>query len=77
MTIRTELLKRHISDYVNYHIEDFEINADEIVNSTAIKLLFEIQKIIQNDKYSDFEMVEKITCLFEKYNIDGGACHDF
>ena len=25
----------------------------------------------------DFEIVEKIVCVFEKYNIDFGGCHDF
>jgi len=29
MNIKLELLKNCISDFVNSHIEDFEINADE------------------------------------------------
>jgi len=77
MTIKTELLKRHIFDYVKEHIEDFEIDADEIVNSTALEVLSEIQNIIQNDNYSDFERIERIVCLFEAYNLDAGVCHNF
>ena len=40
-------------------------------------MLVEIQNIIKNDKYSDFEIVEKIVCVFEKFKIDFGGCHDF
>ena len=77
MKIKTELLKGYISDYINNHIEDFEINSDEIVNTTAIKALSEIQQIITNNDYTDFYIVEKIVCVFEKYKIDFGNCHDF
>ena len=77
MLIKTQLLNKYISNYVKYHIQDFEIDANEIVNSTALELLSEIHKIIENDKYSDFEMVEEIVCLFEKYNIFVEGCHDF
>lgn len=77
MTIKTELLKRYICDMVNGQIVDFEIDADKIADTTAIKIVEEIRKIIQNESYSDFEMVEEIVCVFEKYNIDTGSCHDF
>ncbi len=46
MKIKLELLKNHISDFVNSRIEDFEI-------------------------------VEEIILVFEKYSIDSGNCHDF
>ena len=46
MNIKLELLKNYISDFVNNHIEDFEI-------------------------------VEEIVCIFEKYNINSGGCHNF
>ena len=77
MNIKLELLKNCISDFVNSHIEDFEINADEIADTTAINILTEIQNIIKNDNLTDFEIVEEIICIFEKYNIDSGGCHDF
>ena len=77
MNIKTELLKRHITDYINTQIKDFEIDADEIADTTAIKTLAEIQDILRNDNYSDFEIVERIVCVFEKFKIDWGSCHDF
>ena len=77
MKIKTELLKKYISDSINNQIIDLEINADEIADTVAIKILSEIQDIIKNDYYSDFEIVERIVYIFEKYKIDFGNCHDF
>ena len=77
MNIKTELLKDHISDFVQSRIEDFEIDASQIADTTAIQMLSEIQTVIKNESYSDFDVVEKIVCIFEKYSIDSGSRHDF
>ena len=77
MKIKTQLLKKHIADYICKQINDFEIDENKIMEIAAIKLLEEIQKILKNNSYSDFEMIEKIITLFEKNNIDYGSCHDF
>lgn len=77
MNIKTELLKNHIIDFIKHRIEDFNIGASEISDTSAINMLAEIQKVIKNETYSDFEVVEEIVCIFEKYNIDFGSRHDF
>ena len=77
MNIKVELLKNHITDFIKFKIEDFEIDASQIADTTAIQMLFEIQKVIKEEKYSDFDAVEEIVCIFEKYNIDFGSRHDF
>ena len=77
MKIKTELLKSCISDYINNNIDDFEIDADKITDSVALGILSEIQEILKNCSYSDFEAIEKITEVFEKNNIDYGNRHDF
>jgi hypothetical protein len=77
MNIKVELLKDCISDYINSKIEDFEIDASKIADTTATQMLSEIQKVIKNESFSDFEIVEEIVCIFEKYNIDFGCQHDF
>ncbi len=76
MTIKTELLKSYIRDYVNSHIKDFEIDTNEVVNSTALILLSKIHSIILNDKLSDFEAIGEIIHLFEEYDIQTGCRHD-
>ena len=77
MTVKTDLLKKHISDYINNNIKDFEIDENDIINTVAINILVKIQNIIRNSEISDFEKIEKIVCLFEENMIDTGNCHDF
>ncbi len=77
MNIKLELLRNYICDFVNNNLEDFEIDASQIADTTAIQILSEIQKVIKNENHSDFDVVEKIVCIFERYNIDCGGCHDF
>lgn len=77
MYIKLELLKRYIADFIDNNIENFEINASEIANTVAIKMLAEIQEIICDEENSDFDAVEKIVCVFEKYKVDAGSRHDF
>ncbi|MBE7048986.1 MAG: hypothetical protein E7393_06440 [Ruminococcaceae bacterium] len=77
MNIKLELLRNYISDFINYRIEDFEIDASQITDTTATQMLFEIQKVIKDEKYSDFDAVEQIVSIFEKYNVDSGFRHDF
>lgn len=77
MDIKVELLRKYISDFIQFRIEDFEIDASKIADTTATQMLLEIQNIISNESYSDFEAMEEIVCVFEKYNIDSGFRHDF
>lgn len=77
MNIKTELLKEHITSYINSRIEDFEINADKITDSTAITILGEIQNVLKNDKYNDFDAVEEIVCILQAHGLNCGSRHDF
>lgn len=76
MNIKLELLKDSIHDIIDSRLADIIINADEIADTTAIKALSEIQNILASD-LDDFETVEQIVCVFEKYNLNAGGCHDF
>ena len=76
MNIKLELLKDSIHDIIDNRLADIAINADEIADTTAIKALSEIQNILASD-LDDFETVEQIVCVFEKYNLNAGGCHDF
>lgn len=77
VNIKTELLKIFIMDFIDARIDDFEIDADLIANTVATNILAEIQEIIKNENYTDFERVEEIVNLFEKNKIDTGSCHNF
>ena len=77
MNIKVELLKNYITDFVKFRIQDFDIDASQIVDTTATQVLTEIQSVVKNVDYSDLEAMEEIVCIFEKYNIDFGLRHDF
>ncbi|MBQ4556369.1 MAG: hypothetical protein IJA60_01810 [Clostridia bacterium] len=77
MNIKLELLKEEISYYVTSHLDELNIDVDEIVDSAAVLILAQIKEILQNDEYTDFDIVEKIVELFEQNGIDCGGCHDF
>jgi hypothetical protein len=77
MQLKLELLKGAIFDAITSGLTYAEIDADEIADTTAINALSEIKEIINNEEKEDFEVVEEIVCVFEKYNIDIGGRHDF
>ncbi len=67
-----------IDDVLKKHLTDVALTSDTI----ATKALKEIQQVIKRgnvvdgDK-SDFDIVEDIVCILERYEIDAGGCHDF
>ena len=77
MNIKTELLKSFIMDFIDNRIDDFEIDADLITNTVAINVLAEIQEVIKDENYSDFDAIERIIEIFEENKIDYGVRHDF
>lgn len=77
MNIKTDILKAYIADIISNSIHDFGVDANEIVDSAAIKALSEIQQILHTNELDDFQMIEEIVLIFEKYNLDAGVCHDF
>ena len=42
MNVKLELLRGHISDFIKSRMEDFEIDADKIADTTATLALAEI-----------------------------------
>ena len=70
MNVKLELVKSYICDFINNNLEDFDFDASQIADTCAIQMLSEIQSVIKNESYSDFEAIEEIVGIFEKYNID-------
>lgn len=58
-------------------LEELDIDVNEIADTTAINALSEIYDVVHNDALSDFDAMEEIVRIFEKYKIDAGARHDF
>lgn len=77
MNIKLELISNAITELVIQKLDVINIDTDKIADTTAIKALSEIQTVIQNNNLSDFDAIENIVCIFEKYNIDAKLRHDF
>lgn len=77
MNIKLDIIKSYIADIICSDITDFDFDADKIADTTATKALGEIQKVLHKNQLDDFEMIEEIVLIFEKYNLDAGVCHDF
>ena len=84
MKLKYELLANAVSETIREKmcagfggVNELDIDVNEIANSTAIKALSEIQNVIQNDKISDFDAIEEIVNIFEKYGISALSRHDF
>ena len=77
MKIKLELLQNAIFDAIKEKISYIDIDVDKIADTTAIKALSDIKDIINDKGKDDFDIVEEIVCIFEKYNIDVGERHDF
>ncbi|MBQ2932527.1 MAG: hypothetical protein IJE62_06795 [Clostridia bacterium] len=77
MNIKTELIKSYIAEVVCSNISDFEIDESKVADTTAVKVLGEIQQVLKDNKLDDFEMIEEIVLIFEKYNLNAGSCHEF
>ena len=78
MNKKIELIKDEIGDILTKHLRDVSASDDTI----ATKALKEIQEVLKDGNIvdgnkNDFEIVEEIVSIFEKYDIDSGGCHDF
>ena len=67
-----------IEDVINKHMTNYILKN----HSISAKVLKEIQEVIisgniVNGQRNDFEIVEEIVCIFEKYGITAGGCHDY
>ncbi len=78
MDIKLDIFAGAVSDAINSAIRYIHINTDDVINSVALTALNEIQCVIRNTEVEDdFDVVEEIVCIFEKYNINAGGRHDF
>lgn len=78
MKEKIEMIKDEFEDVLTKHLRDVSLTDDTI----ATKALKEIQGVLKRGNIvdgnkNDFEIVEEIVSIFEKYDIDAGGCHDF
>ena len=75
--LKLEVFSWAIADAINSAIKYVHIDTDAI-HSVAFTVLNEIKVILADENIEDdFDVVEEILCVFEKYNISAGGRHDF
>lgn len=77
MQIKLELLKKPLSDMICSEIENIDIGAERLIDSSAVKLIGAVRAILCDENNTDFYAIEKIVRLFEENKIDCGGRHDF
>lgn len=77
MDVGAELLKRCFCEHVANLIKTHPLDAESAVNNIALNALREIKGIVTDDDLDDFEAMEQITYIFQKYDIDFGERHNF
>lgn len=77
MDIKLELACSEATERIRVIVAELEFDMNPVIDSKAVMILDRIKKCITNEELSDFEVVEHIVGIFEEYNIDIGARHDF
>ena len=78
MDIKLDILSGVISETIKDAIEYLHIDTNDVIPTVILLALQEIQNILCNDEIiDDFDVVEKIVLVFEKYQLDAGNRHDF
>lgn len=73
----SEVIYEKIRTYVALEaLEELDIDANEVINTAAIKALSEIQSVIQNENIPDSDAIKEIVKIFKKYDISAGSRHD-
>ena len=77
MSVSIDLFTDSLADFIKEELTFKKFNAKKAVNTKAVRILQEIQDVLANDSMSDFDVVEEIVCIFEKYHISAEGRHDF
>ena len=60
-------------DQIDIHQLDFE----KIAQQQAVYILEQIQQVILQSDWTDFEQIDAIVDIFYANGLDVGGCHDF
>ena len=75
--IKKALISKILTETILKIIYLSDVELKDRFSQISGKILSEIAKIIRNEDYDDFTVVEEIVCLLEDNAIDCGGRHDF
>ncbi|WP_040198367.1 hypothetical protein [Candidatus Soleaferrea massiliensis] len=77
MEFYDELIYQELGRFMIEHFEPAKFDYHNIIQTKAIHIVQEIQEVLKQTDLEDFYKVEQVVCIFEKYGLDTGGCHDF
>ena len=77
LNTENELIQKYVLEHLENYFSIYNFNMQEIANTKAITALNAIKEVLSNNNLSDFEAIEEIVCIFDKYGIDTVGRHDF
>ena len=77
MELKTLLLYNTLAELIVKKLRKTNLDFTEIADTAAISVLSEIQKCVKDDSLDDFDAMERIVSILEKFNISSGNRHDF
>lgn len=75
MDIKLELMAKSLAGMVKDHMEEFGMRAEQIAETRANLILGEIQLILTNERFNDYDVVDAIVRLFKMNMLDTGNRH--
>ncbi|MCI9627353.1 MAG: hypothetical protein HFI90_11320 [Clostridia bacterium] len=77
-----QYLVRYLRDNIGLFTEKLDMDIPAIVQSRAVQALEEIRAAVRRnddfyDNAGDFNTIEEILHIFDKYGLHSGDCHDF
>ncbi len=77
MNLHKELYCHQLGYYMYLYCKEIKDSINDKLEGTALKALDEIRTVIRNTAMSDFEIVDEIVTILNKYGISTGGQHDF
>ena len=77
MDLTLELIANIFAERFSDLLYKEKLNIPTLAQNIALRALADIQQVIMDESLSDFDAIEEIVCLFEKYNLNAGFRHDF
>ncbi len=77
MNLMQAIFSKAVSENKVYVNIDINKELEKIANNMLYRALENIHDILGDDTLSDFDCIEKIVCVLEDMDFNGGGRHDF
>lgn len=75
MQLAEELVTHAVGQQVLQWLETARLDYAALARQQVVRILAEIQAVIQDEVIDDYTRVDRIVDIFLRYEIDSGTCH--